>query len=210
VGDPVPDIVTREVIVTVGVKLAARVSPPLTGMISEEVVGVKKRSAKASCVNARSRGVAVAVCLGMRTISSWVSGLPPAIKTGRLNANIHAPIKTNTTMAPCALTDPGLLFFFCCKSSTIARSLTICLGLPPLMIHPRRLCHIQGAIVHINLMIIEFLSYGNTWIFVPEMGQGRWVVNFFPSLWQINWTTFLPEAAANGRLPPGSTHCPAM
>jgi hypothetical protein len=45
-----------EVIVTVGVKLAERVSPPLMGMIREEVVGVKKRSAKASCVNARSRG----------------------------------------------------------------------------------------------------------------------------------------------------------
>lgn len=69
-GDAFPDIAAMEVIVTVGVKLAARVSPPLTGMISEDVVGVKKRSAKASCVNARSRGVAVAVCRGWRMISA--------------------------------------------------------------------------------------------------------------------------------------------
>jgi hypothetical protein len=67
VGDP--DDATMEVIVTVGVKLGTRVSPPLMGIIREDV-GVKKRSAKASCVRARSRGVAVAVCLGRRMISS--------------------------------------------------------------------------------------------------------------------------------------------
>lgn len=134
VGDAVPDIAAMEVIVTVGVKLATRVSPPLTGMIREEV-GVKKRSAKASCVNARSRGVVVAVCLGRRMISSCVSSLPPAIRTGRLNARIHAPIITNRTMTPCAFTGLDLLFFSCCESSIIARSSMIRLNLPPLIVH---------------------------------------------------------------------------
>lgn len=131
VADPDMKNATTEVDDCVGVKLAARASPPLTGMISEEVVGVKKSSAKASCVNARSRGVAVAVCLGMRTMSAWVSGLPPAIRTGRLNARIHTPINTSTTMAPCALTELGLLFSTCCESSTTARSSMTRLHLPP-------------------------------------------------------------------------------
>lgn len=66
VGDPDE---TMEVSVYVEVRLGTRVSPPLMGIIREEV-GVKKRSAKASCVRARSRGVEVAVCLGRRMISS--------------------------------------------------------------------------------------------------------------------------------------------
>ena len=52
------------------------------GAISGEFVGVKKRSAKASRVMARSMGVAVAVNLGVRTISGRVSSLSPDITNG--------------------------------------------------------------------------------------------------------------------------------
>jgi hypothetical protein len=72
-------------------------------------VGEKKSEANATRVNARSRGVAVAVSLGTRTISSCVSGLPPAMTTGRLNARIQAPIITSRITKFCAFTLLNLL-----------------------------------------------------------------------------------------------------
>jgi hypothetical protein len=54
-------------------------------------VGVKKRVAKASRVSALSRGVAVAVCRGSRTMSGRVSGFPPLIMKGKLNARTTVP-----------------------------------------------------------------------------------------------------------------------
>lgn len=98
VGDVKDDKKATEV--SVNVALATTLSWPLTGM-SREGVGLKKRSAKASLVRARSRGVGVAEYLGTRTISPCVSGLPPAIMTGKLKARTQAPIKTSRTITPC-------------------------------------------------------------------------------------------------------------
>ena len=95
--------------VNVGVLVGMMVSPPLIGIIKEDVVGVKKSSAKASLVIERSSGVAVAVYLGWRTIPSCVSSLPPASITGRLKARTQTPIKTSRTTNPCDFTKFSLL-----------------------------------------------------------------------------------------------------
>ena len=80
------------------------VLPPATGIKSSSVgeamrkrgatgkfVGVKKSLANAACVNALSIGVAVAVYLGTRTMSSRLSGPPPLSKKGKLKARIVVP-----------------------------------------------------------------------------------------------------------------------
>ena len=64
-------------------------------------VGVKKRTANAALVSAPSRGVAVAVNLGWRMMSSCVSCLPPAIMYGMPKARIHTKRKLNGMMKPC-------------------------------------------------------------------------------------------------------------
>jgi len=74
-----------------------------------EAVGEKKSRAKAARVSDLSMGVAVGLLLGARTISSCVSTLPPAIRTGKLNARKQAPIITNRTIMPCAFTPLVLL-----------------------------------------------------------------------------------------------------
>ena len=52
------------------------------GTTAGEFVGVKKRTANASCVSTRSSGVAVAVNLGVSTISGLVSNLSPPSTNG--------------------------------------------------------------------------------------------------------------------------------
>jgi hypothetical protein len=102
VGVPVDINVAVEVYVRVKVKLGEILTSIIVA-VGEDVC-VKKRSANACWVSDRSRGVAVADSLGDRTISSCVSGLPPASMTGRLNARTQAPTITKRTIAPCAFT----------------------------------------------------------------------------------------------------------
>lgn len=88
--------------VFLSVTVATTFSSPLTG-INKDGVGEKKSMANASLVNARSRGVAVGENLGWRTMSSCVSGRPPAIMTGRLNARRHTPAITTKTIVLCVV-----------------------------------------------------------------------------------------------------------
>ena len=73
------------VLVTAGVSVGKRVAEG-NGVVvrgtTGEFVGVKNRKANASRVMARSIGVAVAVNLGVRTISGRVSSLSPDITNG--------------------------------------------------------------------------------------------------------------------------------
>ena len=108
VGEYVDVAVHMGVYVMVKVK-PGRIIPSLVAVALGNAVGEKKSKANASRVNARSRGVAVIVLLGARTISSCVSTLPPAIMTGKPNASTQAPRITNKTMAPCAFTPLVLL-----------------------------------------------------------------------------------------------------
>ena len=106
-GVGVGELVNVDVAVVVEVKVSVKVKPGgITGSLAnidtEDAVGEKNIRANASCVNARSRGVAVAVNLGTRTISSCASGLPPAIRTGKLKARTQTPIITSITIDPCA------------------------------------------------------------------------------------------------------------
>lgn len=64
-------------------------------------VGVTKRATNAALVSALSKGVAVGVNLGWRTMSSCVSCLPPAIMYGMPKARIHTKRKVNGIMKPC-------------------------------------------------------------------------------------------------------------
>jgi len=78
--------------VSVGVEMEVLEGRLVSAKITTGVnVGVKKRVAKASRVNALSRGVGVAVCRGSRTMSGRVSGFPPLIMKGRLNARATVP-----------------------------------------------------------------------------------------------------------------------
>ena len=96
--------------VTVKVKVkVGRKFPSSVVVALGKGVGEKKRRANASRVNARSRGVGVGLNLGTRIISPRVSGLPPAIITGKLNAMIQVPITTNRMIAPCDFTSLSLL-----------------------------------------------------------------------------------------------------
>jgi len=98
----VGELVKVKVEVSVSVNVALATSESSLNTPDREKVGVKKSKANASLVKARSRGVDVAVNLGVITISSCVSGLPPAIIMGNPKANAHATMMVNTTMAPCA------------------------------------------------------------------------------------------------------------
>jgi hypothetical protein len=97
------DVEAAEVNVRVSVKLG-RISNSPVEVGAGGDVGVKKSRANASRVKDRSMGVVVAVLLGIRTTSSCVSSLPPAIKEGKRNARTHAPTNTNRTIVPCAFT----------------------------------------------------------------------------------------------------------
>ena len=93
----------------VEVNVAVRVEPGVmvlsrVDVTGREGVGEKKNRANASRVSARSSGVGVAVSLGTRTISSRVSGLPPAMRTGKLNARMQVPAMISRTMTLCAFT----------------------------------------------------------------------------------------------------------
>jgi hypothetical protein len=102
VGKPV-EVARKVVEVEVNVALTADAESTLNGFHGTDV-GVKKSNAKASRVSARSRGVGVIVSLGTTTISSCVSGLPPASMIGTLNAKTHAPMIISRTTTLCDFT----------------------------------------------------------------------------------------------------------
>jgi hypothetical protein len=101
VGKPVK--VAKVVGVDVNVAMTTDAESTLNGFHGTDV-GVKKSNAKASRVSARSRGVGVIVSLGTTTISSCVSGLPPASMIGTLNAKTHAPMIISRTTTLCDFT----------------------------------------------------------------------------------------------------------
>jgi len=91
-GDEFPETGIRAVSVSVGAGRGVFEGRGVSTLIAIEVnVGVKKRVAKASRVSARSRGVGVGLCRGSRTISGCVSGFPPLIMKGKLNARTMVP-----------------------------------------------------------------------------------------------------------------------
>lgn len=74
-----------------GIKSSSVAEAVVRGRATGKFVGVKKSLANATCVSARSIGVAVAVTLGSRTMSSRLSGPPPLSKKGKPNARIVVP-----------------------------------------------------------------------------------------------------------------------
>lgn len=106
----VGEAVMVDVVVFMGVDDALANGSMVFVMVGvNEFVGVKKSTANACWVRARSRGVDVGVYFGSRTISSRRSGPSPAIRRGNPKANRQVPIMTSRTMEPCAFI---LLFFF--------------------------------------------------------------------------------------------------
>jgi hypothetical protein len=79
------EFVAVKVAVAVWVIVKVKLGRTLTSVLVDvgDDVWVKKSRANAPCVRARSIGVGVGENLGAMTISSWVSILPPDIKTGK-------------------------------------------------------------------------------------------------------------------------------
>jgi hypothetical protein len=103
-GEVFPETGMRAVSVSVDVGKGVSEAMVVSVKIATGVnVGVKKRVAKASRVRALSRGVAVAVWRGSRTMSGCVSGFPPLIMKGKLNARTMVPKMASMIKEPLAV-----------------------------------------------------------------------------------------------------------